>query len=302
MQLPRLDLNLLRSLDILLQERNVTRAAEQLNVTQQAMSGSLKRLREQFGDELLIKVGRELKPTPLGAALQTEMHELMQHVARAVQTTPVFHPERSQKRTRIAMSDYSALTVLPAFMRVLSVNAPRMVCDVRPLGDNIFNDLDAGSLEFCILPHKWRLHQEALPMGIKSQHLYSDDFVCVVDENNDIGATLELETYCALPHNSLRLGGEVRSVIENAWTLNELSLNVVAFSGSFSSLVAMVVGTKIVATVQRRLAQIFERALPIRIYECPIHIETLKETLSWHERNDDDLAHSFIRECFEGAC
>ena len=138
MQLSTFDLNLLRALDALLRERNVTRAAALQNVTQQAMSGTLKRLREHFSDELLMPVGRGFELTPLGEALIHPVHEAMLQIGRLLEITPTFEPAQSVRRFRIAMSDYAMAMILAPLMSALTRQAPGIVCDVRLLDDAVF--------------------------------------------------------------------------------------------------------------------------------------------------------------------
>ena len=298
MRLSTFDLNLLRTLDTLLQERSVTRAAERLHVTQQAMSGSLKRLREHFNDELLVQIGRRLEPTPLGCALIKPVHEVMLHIARVIETQPTFDATRNTRRFRIAMSDYANLIVAPPLMAELSRRAPELACDHRLLGDTMFRDLESGVLDFGLLPSNWRLYQDNLSDTIQSTVLFKDDFVCVVDRNNPVGDVLTMDEYASLPHLAMWVGGEVRTIVQNAWTINRLVPKISATSTTFASLVSMVVGTPMVATVQRRLAMRYKKCWPIRVLECPMPIETVVEQLSWHERSVDDPAHSFMRDCF----
>ena len=298
MQLSTFDLNLLRALDTLLQERSVTRAAERLHVTQQSMSGTLKRLREQFDDELLVQVGRRLEPTSLGSALIKPVRDVILHITRVVETQPTFDAKRSTRRFCLSLSDYANLIVAPPLMAALSRQAPDVVCDFRPLGDMMFRDLDLGMLDFGLLPSRWQLYQDRLPDGIRSTVLFEDDFVCVVDRDNPVGDVITIAEYASLPHLAMWVGPDVRTIVANAWTINRLVPKVSATSTTFTSLVSMVVGTPMVATVQRRLARRYESCWPIRILECPIQIEPVVEHLSWHERNLEEPAHRFMRDCF----
>src|ERR1700757_4799238 len=109
MQIRRFDLNLLPSLDALLAHQNVTRAAEQLFVMQQAMSGALSRLRAHFEDELLIRVGRHLELTPLAKSLVRPVREALLASQAALDTRPSFDPATARRPCRIAMSDYASL-------------------------------------------------------------------------------------------------------------------------------------------------------------------------------------------------
>ena len=299
MQVTLFDLNLIRALDALLSERNVTRAAERLFVTQQAMSGSLRRLRDHFDDELLVRVGRHLEPTPLGAALRQPMRELLLQTEITLQIEPTFDPMKSERNFRVAMSDYAIMTYLPHFMPLLAARAPHMVCEIKALDDTVFDNVARGELDFCLLPSNARLYQKSLPCEIRSLTLFEDDFVCVVDARHpDIGATLSLDQYLTLPHNTVRLGAGMRSIVEIAWSARQLDVPISATAASFATLLFMVPGTRLVATAQRKLAQAFARMLPIRLVECPIPIENLTECLSWHARHQEDPAHVFLRELF----
>lgn len=295
------DLNLLRALDALLRERSVTRAAQRLFVTQQAMSGSLKRLRELFADDLLVRVGGHLEPTPQGAALIEPVHEVMLQIALALETTPAFDPGQTTRRFRVAMSDYATVTILPLVMAQLSRSAPGIVLDIQLIDDAVFRDLSAGELDFGLLPHNWRLYQDSKPEGILSQTLFTDDFVCVVDQHNPISDKLDRSSYLSLSHNTVRLGGGVRSIVENAWLVNQIAPRIAATTTSFTSLVSMIAGTTMIATVQRRLATRLAPAFSVRIVECPIPVEMLVEDLNWHLRSDRDLASQFVRSIFANA-
>jgi LysR family nod box-dependent transcriptional activator len=302
LELNLFDLNLLRALDMLLREKNVTRAAEQLHVTQQAMSGSLRRLREHFSDELLLRVGQHLEPTPLGAALVAPVREVMLQIGLALKTTPSFDPASAERRFRIAMSDYATVMILPHLIAYLSHRAPGIVCEIQLIDDAVFRDLDAGKLDFCLLPSDWRLYQSTKPVGVQSLNLFTDDFVCVVDKNNGlVGDSIDIAAYIGLRHNKVHLGGGVRSLVEQAWSVYGLEPSIAATTTSFASLIFMIPGTTLIATAQRRLALICARMLPIRLLECPIDVETLREDLSWHVRNQSDPAHIYLREAFLAA-
>ena len=296
------DLNLLRAFDALLSERNVTQAANRLHVTQQAMSGSLKRIRETFDDEILVRVGQHLELTPLSSALAVPVREIMLQVGAMLETRPSFDPATADRHFRIAMSDYATVTILPFLMAHLSRAAPGIVCDIQLIDNVVFRDLEAGKLDFCLLPSNWRLYQANRPKGVASTTLFSDDFVCVIDRDNPLaGATMDLATYQALPHNMVRLGGGVRSLVEQAWDVAALTPRVTATTTSFASLIFMIPGTTMVATAQRRLAEKCARMLPIRILECPITVELLQENLSWHIRSRADPAHRYMRDAFMAA-
>jgi LysR family transcriptional regulator, nod-box dependent transcriptional activator len=301
LQLSHFDLNLLRPLDTLLTEKSVTRAAEKLCVTQQAMSGSLKRLREHFSDDLLVRIGSRLELTPLGGALVAPVREALLQVGLALETTPCFEPGIARRRFRVAMSDYAALVILPLLLRRLLAQAPAILCDILPLDDLAFVGLDTGELDLCLLPSFWRLHQHEPTEVIRSVPLYEDDFVCAVDASVHTFEDLPLERYLALPHTAVRLNGGHHTIIDDAWVKSGIAPRVVATSTSFSNLIFMIAGTPMVATVQRRLARKLDGNFPMRLFKCPFQIGPLQQELSWHARNDADLAHRYLRDLFLSA-
>ncbi|MBC8055482.1 MAG: LysR family transcriptional regulator [Rhizobiales bacterium] len=294
-QLNHFDLNLLRALDALLSERSVTRAAEKLYVSQQAMSGSLKRLREYFDDDLLVRVGVRLEPTPRGHALLEPVREVLLKIGLALETMPEFDAARARRRFRIAMSDDAALVALPLLLRRLVTEAPGIVCDVLPLGDAAFVGLDSGDLDLIVLPRKT---QPERIDTIRCVPLYEDDFVCAVDASVHTIDAMTADRYVSLPHAAVRMVQGHPTIIDEAWARHGIAPRVAVTSRSFSGLMFMIAGTPLVATVQRRLAERLGGPLSIRLLPCPVPIGPLVQELSWHVRSDADPAHRYLRELF----
>jgi LysR family nod box-dependent transcriptional activator len=258
MDLSRFDLNLLKALDVLLEERNVTRAAERLFVTQQAASGALQRLRRHFGDDLLSPVGRRIEPTPLASSLVVPVREALLAAKAAIDTRPSFDPQTAEGNCRIAMTDYGLLAVLPRFLRRLSAEAPCMRCTVEPLSNNSFVHLDMGDLDFCLAAHDVGLCGSHRPGNlIRSEPMVQDDFVCVVDAGSiDISYGMTLGAYRRLRRNSVAFGDGVATIVERAWAASKVEHEVAVTAPSFSTLIFMLPGTSLVATAQRRRASI----------------------------------------------
>jgi LysR family nod box-dependent transcriptional activator len=301
--LSRFDLNLLRALDVLLEERNVTRAAERLFVTQQAASGALQRLRRHFSDELLTRVGRHLEPTPLGRSLINPVREALLAAQTALDTRPTFDPENSHATCRIAISDYTLVVLLPRFLRLLSTRAPRMRCVVEQMTQNSFERLAMGDLDFCLTAHDIRLYGSHRPSKrIRSTPMFQDDFVCVVDPAKvDASNGISLPTYRRLRHNSVAFGQGVATIVETAWSKSGYEFDVAVKAPNFSALIFMLPGTPLIATTQRRLAHTLAPRLGLAICECPLKIPKLQEILMWHERSEQDPAHQYLREIFHAA-
>lgn len=303
MDLSRFDLNLLRALDVLLAERNVTRAAERLFVTQQAASGALQRLRRHFDDELLTRVGRHLEPTPLARSLVGPVREALLAAQSALDTRPTFDPLTTHGVCRIAITDYTLVVLLPRFLRRLSAQAPHMRCLVEPVTKNSFDRVAMGDLDFCLTAHDLKLYGVHRPSKrLHSTMMFDDDFVCVVDPAMvDISNGISLPAYRRLRHNSVAFGEGVTTIVEKAWAVSGYDYEVAVRAPNFSALIFMLPGTALVATTQRRLAQTLAPRLGLAVVECPLKIPKLRETLMWHERSEPDPAHRYLREMLEAS-
>lgn len=303
MNLSHFDLNLLRTLDVLLSERNVTRAAERLHVTQQAASGALQRLRQHFDDELLTRVGRHLELTALASSLIIPVRETLLAAQVALDTRPAFHPHEARATCRIAMSDYGQVVVLPHFLRLLTETAPNVRCIVEPVTMRSFDRLDMGDLDLCLTAHDIRLYGSHRPgKRIRSQAMFQDDFVCVVDPAKvDVSRGISLQTYRKLRHNSATFGEDVATIVERAWMASKYDYDVAVTVPTFAAMIFMLPGTSLIATTQRRLANTIAPQLGLAIFECPLKLPRLQENLMWHERNEYDPAQQFLRETIQSA-
>jgi LysR family transcriptional regulator, nod-box dependent transcriptional activator len=303
MNLRGFDLNLLRSLDALLSERSVTRAADRVFVSQPTMSGALQRLREYFADQLLIRVGREMELTPLARSLAGPVHEVLQNIQATLEIRPSFDPATVKRVFRVAMTDYAAVILMPLVLQRLAQLAPYISCDIEPLTEAIYNNLASGDTDFVIAGGNWRLFGGPEPSAeIRSELLFSDSFVCVVDRNHPtVNDTLTLDEYRRLPHQLVRLGPGTESLIEHAWKVAELDMKVATTTGSFLLCICLIPGTPVVATTQKRLAQLLAAALPLKIVPCPVAVPALHEALMWHARNEFDPGHEFMRGVFAEA-
>lgn len=302
MDLSHFDLNLLRSLDALLAERNVTRAAARLFVTQQATSGALQRLRAHFDDDLLARVGRGMELTPLAESLALPVREALLAAQAALDTRPRFDPHTARSTCRIAMSDYGLFVLLPRFLRRLTADAPHIRCLVEPLTRDSFDRLEMGDLDFCMTANDWRLYGRRPGPKVHMEEMFHDDFVCVVDETYaKVGTVMTLDDYRQHRHNTVAFGQGIATLVEQAWAASGFDFQVAVKAPSFSALILMLPGTPLVATAQRRLAVSLAPGLGLRVLECPLSIPALDENLMWHERNGTDPRHQFLRRMLQNA-
>ena len=293
MHFGQLDLNLLVSLDALLTERNITEAGRRVNLTQSAMSGALARLREYFGDELLIQVGRKMVPTPLAESLAGPVREILLKIKSAVHTKPAFDPALSSRRFSLMMSDYVSTVLMPEVLRRAEAMAPHIAFDVLSNDvANPFETLDRADVDFLIMP------QHFLAAEHPNVLLYHDGYVCMVWVDNPlVGDSLTAEEYLALGHVVLQYR-RTRTAFIDDWFFTKMGVTRRAevFVNNFNAVPQLVIGTRRIVTIQRRLAMYYARYFPLRILPPPFELPELTEAAQWHREFDQDPGNRWLRE------
>ena len=291
----RFDLNLLSALDALLTERNVTRAACKLRVTQPTMSGMLQRLRYQFDDQLLVRNGRGMELTPFGNTLTEPVREALRGIESLVRAEPSFDPQTSTRSFKIMASDYCTSIFMPRIVAHLAKYAPRVGLVIQSLNAPVERML-CGDIDLCITADdRGLLCRDAGEDKLLSDYLFSDDFVCVVAEDHPLRGDATLEEYLSYPHVGVKIPG-VLSTIEAASLLAyapRCKPNYVV--ADFSMVASMVAYTDLVGVIQKRLARVAARTLPIRMFPPPFAIPALNEAMMWHPRHLEDSSHTWFR-------
>jgi DNA-binding transcriptional LysR family regulator len=289
----RFDLNLLGALDALLSERNVTRAAEKLNVTQPTMSGMLQRLRYQFRDQLLVRNGRAMDLTPFAVALCGPVREALSGVEALVRAEPVFDPATSTRSFTITASDYCAAIFLPKIFARLSSEAPGIRLEAQALVQPL-ERLNAAKVDLWFTVSSPSLLNQAYDK-LQSEYLFSDDFVCVVRDGHPLREGCSLEEYLSFPHVAIHFEGLPGSLETLALSRRVPHYRAPYAVSEFSQIPSMVADSDIVGVVQRRLAMKAARMFPIRLFKPPFLIPDLDEVMIWHPRSIADPAHVWLR-------
>ena len=286
MRLNRLDPKLTVCLDALLAERNVSRAATRIFVSQPAMSVALRKLRDYFGDELLAMIGRSYRLTPFAESLQKPVRDVMLQMQAISAWRPNFDPLKSDRKITIEASDYlSTVFMARVFERAYSM-APGMRFDLRLLSPSFLEDLDSGEIDLLIIPGA--LSSSAHPAAI----LFRDTFSCVVWTGNTlIGRRVTRKQYLQLGHVISEWdGGRLEALDETLLAQSGYKRRVEVTAPSFSLTPQFVAGTQRIATVQTRLAMMMAKQWPIRVLPCPIELPPIVETVQWHKYQERDPA------------
>ncbi len=303
MNIQNFDLNLLKSLDALLTEKSVTKAAERVFLSQPAMSGALRRLRDQFNDQLLVRNGRDMELTPLANTLAVSVRAMLQSIQGMLDTQVQFDPGTARRSFNIAMTDYASMVLMPRVLERLADEAPYLSCNVQAVDETVAARIMGGDVDLFVGTHEWLQDQEEKTLSsLCSEPLFSDDFVCMVaTDHPSVGSSLSFEEYCELAHSVVRFPRQVESLVEGHWRSAGIDLRVAVTAPNFSTLLLMLPHTRLIATVQRRLAQMLVSGLPLKIVECPLALPPLQEILIWHRRAALDPAHDYLRSIFFGS-
>src|SRR3954465_13398016 len=193
MRFEGLDLNLLVALDAILEERSVIGASRRLHLSQPAMSAAIGRLRQYFNDEIFTISKRKLVPTPLAQSLEKPTRDILLRVRTNLISPPKFDPASSERRFRLVVSDYASIVLMHAVMKRVYRLAPRVCLEILPFSDRVDEQLQRGAGDLVVTPDC------SLIAGHPSQHLFSDEFCCVVwTGNRKVGRSISLGRYLQL--------------------------------------------------------------------------------------------------------
>lgn len=292
MRFKHLDLNLLVALDVLLEEQNITRAAERLHMTQSATSGVLGRLRTYFEDDLLVQVGRKMMLTPLARDLEIPVREVLLKIQTSITAKPVHDIAESKRHFRIMASDYLISVLFAEVIREINQQAPMVTFELISPGETAREMLMRGEVDLMIAPDHYIVKEHP------SQLLFEEQHVCVIcQDNHAVGERLTLEQYLELGHVSVVFGRNRTPGIEE-WFMSEYGCKrrIEVITHDFNTLPQLVIGTQRVATVHSRLARLYARNLPLRIVPPPVNLPVMQEFMSWHRSLDRDPVLAWLRE------
>lgn len=291
MRFNKLDLNLLVALDALLSERSISRAAERMHLSQSAMSNALARLREYFGDELLVQVGRRMEPTSRAEGLAHAVRDVLVRVDATISTQPAFVPAESAREFRLLVSDYTLSTLMPHALAHIYDQAPNIRIALAPLVAYPQRVLERAEADLLIVP------REYCSPDHPSEELLQEDFCCVVWKKAPLAKVpLTRKRYLDAGH-VLVLPGQGQPALEE-WFIQRLGISrrVEVTSFSFVTAPRLIVGTHRLATVHRRLARHAQRSEPIVIRDVPLRMPVVHQSMQWHTHRTSDPGLTWLRE------
>jgi DNA-binding transcriptional LysR family regulator len=293
-QVRKVDLGLLTTLQALIEERSITRAAERMHLSQPAMSRAFDRLQELFNDELLVRTRQGYEPTLRALHLYAEIERLLPSLEGLLRGDD-FDPATATDTFRIAATDYATSVVFPSFMARLKTHAPHVALEVFPFTETVFRRLETNALDLALWVNN-------APNELRSQVLFHDRFMCLVRTGHPIGKDkLTLERYLSYPHASVTLAEGRQGIIDDILDEKGLQRHVQLKIPYFASAAWTIEHSDMVLTVPKRLASRLGKIARVRLIAPPIELVEFRYIQVWHPRMDSDLAHQWLRRMFAGA-
>ncbi|MET1078426.1 MAG: LysR family transcriptional regulator [Pseudomonas sp.] len=267
MNISTFDLNLLRVLDALLQERNVSRAAERLALSQPAVSNALGRLRALLDDPLLVRVGRGMQPTPRALELETPIRAALQQIQESLGEGLRFDPASSQRCFRIAVTDYVELICMPRLLQQLALEAPGLQIEIQHLSPRLpVEALDQAELDLALGRF------EEVPERFVRRPWMSETLQLVVRRDHpQLQGPPGLEAFLKLRHLWVH-GGQTRGMVDQWLAGQGLQRRIAYTTPNYLQAAHIVASTDLVAVLPTQLARYFAGLMPLQLYELPFHL------------------------------
>lgn len=283
------DLNLLKAFEALMDERNVTRAAERLAVTQPAVSGMLNRLRHAFGDPLFVRTPRGIAPTPRALELAEPIKQALARIEEIFRPS-TFDPQTADFTLSIAATDYALRAVVMPFLAALRPLAPLLRVAIRPVDEaRVQQQLERGELDLALLT------PETTTPELHARRLFDERYVCAMRKGHPAArkGRLTLERFSALDHAIVSLaGGGFHGPTDEALQRLGLARHVAVSMPSFLSLLDVLRTSELIALVPSRLVA---QAADFAVVEPPLEVRGFTKVAAWHARANDAPGHRWAR-------
>jgi DNA-binding transcriptional LysR family regulator len=306
--LATLDLNLLRVLDVLMQERRVATAAQRLQLSQPAVSNALARLRKAMGDELLTRAPNGMEPTEFAKSLHATLQPALQAIEQSLQAKAAFDPASSRWQARIAMTDIGEIVFLPALLAHAAQAAPGLT--IETLRDSQAKSFaSASGITTAMAEGRVDLAMGWLPdvtQGLYQRKLFSQHYVCIARTghpllSNRVGGKkpkLTIDKFLSAEHIAIRAEGtghtkadETLQGMGKAGQQRKVKLRV----PSFLSVPQIVSQTDLIATVPEKLAEQCAKPFQLQVIPHPVDMPAFELKMFWHRRVHTDPANQWLR-------
>jgi DNA-binding transcriptional LysR family regulator len=285
MRFKGLDLNLLVALDALLETRSVSRAAERLYLSQPAVSAALSRLRDYFGDEILVTTGKRMYPTAFAESVLPELRQCFGVLDALVSSSTVFDPKTSHRRFVIVGSDYITSAVLAPMIARLATEAPSIRVEIVAPSDESAESLAAGKVDLVLTPEQFVQTDHPAELLFQEQH------VVVGWSGNPLLADgrISEEDFLDSGHIGVSFGRlRTPSFADRQMALMGKSRRIEVISPSFATVPWLLKGTHRLALMHERLAKTMSEFFPIATAPAPFDFPLMNEMIQHHRARSRD--------------
>lgn len=291
MNISAADLNLFVVFEALLEEHSVSKAARRVGLSQPATSNALGRLRAMFDDPLFVRRGSAMLPTPRAQQVAAHVRAGLGHLSAALGPGEGFDPATAERTFVIAAHDFAALTLLPALMQRVQGEAPGVRVRVVKIGPGQpFAALEAGALDLVLGA------AANLPRGITSETLAEVRYaVAVRAEHPRVRQRLTLRQYLELDHLLVAPFGGTRGAVDRALEAEGHERRIALTVPDFLLAPHIVARTDMVVTLPRRVFELVDAGLGLRVFEPPVAVVGSPFACIWDERRSDEPAHGWLR-------
>jgi DNA-binding transcriptional LysR family regulator len=294
----QLDLNLLVVFDAVMQERNATRAAEKLNMSQPAVSHALARLRAALGDELFVRTPEGMEPTPQAQHLAPSVRQALADLAAALGNRAVFEPRTASRSFAIAANNYAALVIAPPLAAAAAREAPLVTLDIRASGTlDVAERLDRGDLDLV-------LGGLAAPGDrFRDIRLFEDRFACLLRQGHPATSTgkMDARLLAELPHLDVSSTGQATGFVDEELARLGLERRL-ALRAPLLATAEILAQSDLVTVMAERAAHAFAARAALQVMPFPLPSPTLTVAMLWHRRMDDQAPHRWLRGFVRGVC
>jgi DNA-binding transcriptional LysR family regulator len=291
-RLKELNLNHLLTLDAVLEHRNLTRAAEQLDLTQGAISQSLARLRAFFNDDLLIRVGNRMELTALGSSLQGPVADVLASIESSILVQAAFDPGEAHGTLTICMTDLGEFTFLSELLSRLGEEAPNLSVQTRTLPDTRLAEYMAnGQIDLAFAGPIEEISE------LKMQKIFEHQLVALVSEKSPLPDTITAEEFVSLPHVVLDSPYIKRVRIDQALACHGLTRRIeLRTPNVLTQPFLLERNPRLITTLPRMFAERMASILPLRVLQLGFEVPGLDVYQYWHPRFDKHGPSRWLRQ------
>jgi DNA-binding transcriptional LysR family regulator len=287
-----LDLNLLGALDAMMQERSVSAAARKLNLSQPAMSAALARLRDFFGDELLVVQGKRMFPTAFAEGLMPQVRYVLDGVESMLANRSRFDPAATQRTFRLIASDYVIASLIAPLVERLSIESPGIMLDLAAPSEQGHVEIAEGRADLLISPDFYIAGEHPSELLFEESHV-----VVGWDGNPLMQAPLSPEAFLQAGHVGVRIGSQRQPAFaDRQMKVMGLSRRIEVETHSFLTIPPLLIGTHRLALMQERLARRLCGHYPLAMQGLPFEFPHMREMMQYHETRHADEGLRWLKD------